>query len=80
MKLKDRVAIVTGSAGGLGKLYARQFSREGARVAICDILDCGETAGEIESGGGEVLSMKTDVTSEESTVEMAKRRLSVLAE
>ena len=72
MKLKDKVALVTGSARGIGREFALRFSREGARVVICDIVDCEETAREIESGGGQVLSLRTDVTSEESTVEMAK--------
>lgn len=47
--------------------------KEGAKVVVWDLLDCGETAKEIESGRGEVLVLKTDVTSEESTVEMAKK-------
>ena len=75
MQLKDKVVIVTGSARGLGKLYSLRFSQEGARVVVCDVLDCAGTVKEIESGGGEVLSLKTDVTSEESTVEMAKRTI-----
>lgn len=73
MRLKDKVVIVTGSAGGLGKEYALAFSREGAKVVVCDVLDCGETTKEIESKGGEVLSLETDVSSEESTIEMAKK-------
>ena len=73
MRLKDKVVIVTGSARGLGKEYALQFSREGAKLVVCDILDCGETAKEIEAKGGEVLSLQTDVSSEKSTIEMAKK-------
>lgn len=73
MRLKDKVVIVTGAARGLGREYALGFSREGAKVVVCDILDCVETAGEIESGGGEALALKTDVSSEESTAEMASK-------
>lgn len=39
MKLKDRVAIVTGSARGIGLAVAERFVAEGARVVMCDVLD-----------------------------------------
>ena len=73
MRLKDKVAIITGSGRGLGKLYAERFAQEGAKVTVCDTIDCGETVKTIESIGGEVLPLKTDVTSAESTVEMARK-------
>ena len=73
MQLKDKVAIITGSARGMGKTFALRFAREGAKLTICDILDCEPVAKEIEAIGGEVLALKTDVTSEEDTAEMAKK-------
>jgi NAD(P)-dependent dehydrogenase (short-subunit alcohol dehydrogenase family) len=73
MRLKDKVVVVTGGAQGLGQAYALQFAQEGAKVVVCDVLDCGPVAQEIESMGGEVLSLTTDVTSEASTAEMAKK-------
>ena len=72
MRLKNKVAIITGSARGLGRAYALRFAREGARLTICDVLDCEPVAREIEAIGGEVLSLKTDVTDEKNTTEMAR--------
>ena len=38
MRLKDKVAIVTGAAHGMGEAEARLFAKEGARVVVADIL------------------------------------------
>jgi 3-oxoacyl-[acyl-carrier protein] reductase len=71
MQLKDKVGIITGGARGLGKEFALRFAKEGAKVTVCDILDCGSTASEVRKLGGEVLALHTDVTSEKDTAEMA---------
>ncbi|MCC6466934.1 MAG: SDR family oxidoreductase [Alphaproteobacteria bacterium] len=39
MRLKDKVAVVTGAAGGIGRAVAERFVKEGAKVVICDIDD-----------------------------------------
>jgi 3-hydroxybutyrate dehydrogenase len=68
MKLKDKVAIVTGAASGLGQEIAKVYAREGARVAIADLnLDAAEaTAKEIRVGGAEALGVAMDVTDEKA--------------
>ena len=64
-RIKDKKAIVTGAARGLGKEIALTLAREGADVAIWDIaVDAAErTADEIRELGRESFSMKVDITS-----------------
>ncbi|MBP1730983.1 MAG: uncharacterized protein H6Q55_1412 [Deltaproteobacteria bacterium] len=73
MRLKDRVAIVTGAARGLGMAYALRLAKEGAKVVVADVLDGKETVDAVKTQGGEAIYVKTDVTSEESTQEMARK-------
>ena len=73
MRLKNKVAIITGSALGMGRVFALRFAREGAKLTICDVLDCEPVAKEIEAIGGEVLALKTDVTIYRDTEEMAQK-------
>jgi NAD(P)-dependent dehydrogenase (short-subunit alcohol dehydrogenase family) len=66
MRLKDKIAIVTGGAHGMGEAAARLFAREGAKVVVADVLaDLGEAvAADIRAGGGAAIFVKIDVTSE----------------
>jgi NAD(P)-dependent dehydrogenase (short-subunit alcohol dehydrogenase family) len=71
MRLKDRVAIVTGAAGGLGKMFALELAREGAQVAVVDVHDAEPVQKEIEAGGGKAIALFGDVTDPESMNAMA---------
>lgn len=64
MRLKNKVAIITGGAEGIGKAYALAYVKEGARVVIADINEqaAKATEQEIKSVGLEALSVKTDVS------------------
>lgn len=75
MRLKDKVAIVTGSAQGIGKAYAMKLSQEGAKIVIADILDAEGVQLEIEGKGGKAMAIHTDVSDEASTEEMAKKTI-----
>jgi NAD(P)-dependent dehydrogenase (short-subunit alcohol dehydrogenase family) len=75
VRLKDKVAIVTGAARGLGQVYAIRLAREGAKVVATDIQDSSATAGEIKKMGGQAIALRTDVTNEESTREMAQKTI-----
>lgn len=60
-RLQDRVAVVTGGAGGIGLATVRRFAQEGAKVVVADIdLDAGKAAAD-EAGG---LFVPVDVTDE----------------
>lgn len=70
MQLKDKTAIVTGAASGIGKEIARQFVRQGSNVAIADLnLDAAQAAAdELNSSGGSTLAVKMDVTDEADVI------------
>ncbi|MBI2359477.1 MAG: SDR family oxidoreductase [Deltaproteobacteria bacterium] len=73
MRLKDRVAIVTGGARGIGAAYARGLAREGAAVAAVDILDPASLVKEITTNDGKAIPMVADVADESQTREMARK-------
>jgi 2-hydroxycyclohexanecarboxyl-CoA dehydrogenase len=60
MRLKDRVAVVTGAASGIGRAIARALGAEGARVAILDLNETG--ARETAAGIPQAVALATDVT------------------
>jgi len=71
--LKDKVAIITGAGRGLGKAFARRFAEEGARLLLPDISEerAEATAAEIRSQGGEAYAIRTDISEEKDTQQMA---------
>ena len=73
-RFEDKVAIVTGAAGGIGEAYARGLAAEGASVVVAD-LDAArgeKTAADIAgSGGGDAMFCAVDVSDPESARQMA---------
>ena len=66
MKLKDRVAIVTGAASGIGAASSRLFAAEGAKLALVDQdkVGLGQLASDIEAAGGNAIIIPADVSSD----------------
>jgi NAD(P)-dependent dehydrogenase (short-subunit alcohol dehydrogenase family) len=82
MKLKDRVAIVTGGSSGIGRGIALELGRDGAKVAVADVQEEPKkgkwhetdvetpTVEELETLGTEGLFVKTDVADEEAVKQL----------
>ena len=72
MRLKERVAIVTGAAQGIGRAIALRFAAEGARVVVADVNEEGaaDTARLAQEAGGAALTVRADVARAEDTTAM----------
>ncbi len=70
MRLQDKVCLITGAGGGMGRVAATLFAREGARVAVADVAaDAGrETVALIEAAGGEAMFLPCNVAKEAEVV------------
>jgi 3-oxoacyl-[acyl-carrier protein] reductase len=70
MKLRDKVAIVTGGARGIGQACAVALAGEGAHVCVTDIIPMDETVGKIKSLHRQALGIKTDVSQKGDVLNM----------
>jgi NAD(P)-dependent dehydrogenase (short-subunit alcohol dehydrogenase family) len=75
MRLKDRVAIVTGAAQGIGRTIALGLAEEGAGVVIADILDGLSVQRAIEEKGGKALALYVDVGNAKSVNDMVAKTM-----
>ena len=69
-RAQDKAVIITGGASGIGRVSARRFAAEGARVVIWDIdaVKAEVTRTEIEAGGGEAVAAVVNTTQPEQEV------------
>lgn len=72
MRLKDKVAVITGAGSGLGRVSSQLFASEGAKVVITDVSEARakETLDLVQAAGGDAIAVTTDVT-DEAQVEAA---------
>src|ERR1017187_10045070 len=69
---KDKVAVITGAAGGIGQAFAKRLAEDGAHIAVVDVTDGAETVKLVAAAGRQAIAVHCDVSSEPSVADMAK--------
>ena len=66
MRLQDKVSIITGGASGMGRVAARMFAAEGARVVVADVTEqaAQSVVDEVAAAGGQAMAVAADVSKE----------------
>jgi NAD(P)-dependent dehydrogenase (short-subunit alcohol dehydrogenase family) len=73
MRLRGKVAIITGGASGIGKGGSLLFAKEGAKVVIADVQESGQAVADaINDQGGDALFLQTDVTDSDQVARLAE--------
>lgn len=70
---KDKVAVITGGANGIGQAFAKRLAEDGVHIAVVDLADGSGTVKLVEAAGRQAIYIKCDVSSEESVAAMAKQ-------
>lgn len=72
--MNTKTAIITGAGGGLGRTFALAFAQKGFNIAVADLNEKGaqETVDLIKEAGGNAIAIKTDVSNEAATEQMAQ--------
>ena len=69
---KEKVAVITGGANGIGQAFAKRLAEDGVHIAVADIADGNDTVKLVEAAGRQALAVTCDVSSEQSVAAMAK--------
>jgi 3-oxoacyl-(acyl-carrier-protein) reductase len=80
MRLKDKVAIVTGAGRGLGRGIALKLSSEGAKVVVSDVVEANAqaVADEINKAGGKAIAVRADISNKPEVEAMFAKAVSEL--
>jgi NAD(P)-dependent dehydrogenase (short-subunit alcohol dehydrogenase family) len=70
---KDKVAVITGAANGIGQAFAKRLAEDGVHVAVADIANGAATVKMVEAAGRQALAVHCDVSSPESVDAMARQ-------
>ncbi len=75
MRLKDKVAVITGSGSGIGRAIALRFAAEGARIVVAELDEQSgaETARLVQEHGIEAFALTTDVANSDAVAELFRR-------
>jgi NAD(P)-dependent dehydrogenase (short-subunit alcohol dehydrogenase family) len=73
MRLKEKVAIITGAKSGIGLATAIRFADEGAKFVVADIRDTHQEVGEITRGGAEAIFVRVDVSDESQVINLIEK-------
>jgi len=69
---RDKVAVITGAARGLGQAFAKRLAEDGVHIAVADLEAGEETASLVRAAGREALAVRCDVSSPESVAGVAR--------
>ena len=73
ISFENKVVVVTGAAGGLGKAIVQSFAKSGARVVACDLKNTDEKIGDIKNDGSSITAYDFDITDADETKKTMKK-------